>query len=60
MFGLPLIALSRGFHPAQIAFAIFSFAIMVAMEIVFLRKLIQRIAGRRALRAEHSGNHWAS
>lgn len=54
MIGLPLIALSGGFHPAQIAFAIFGFAIMVAIELVFLRKLIQRIAGQRALREENS------
>ncbi|WIB63587.1 hypothetical protein [Curtobacterium sp. MCBD17_040] len=52
MIGLPIIALSKGFDPARIAFALFCLAITVAIELVFLKKLVQRIAGRRALRAE--------
>lgn len=52
MIGLPIIVLSGGFDAARIAFALFGLAIMVALELVFLRKLVQRIAGRRALRAE--------
>lgn len=54
MIGLPAVVLSGGFSPARIAFAIFGLAIMVALELVFLRKLVQRIAGRRALRGEHA------
>lgn len=53
LVGLPLIVLSGGISPARVAFALFGPAIMVALELVFLRKLVQRIAGRRALRAEH-------
>ncbi|WIE54790.1 hypothetical protein [Curtobacterium sp. MCBD17_003] len=52
MIGLPIISLSKGFDPARIAFALFCLAITVAIELVFLKKLVQRIAGRRALRAE--------
>jgi hypothetical protein len=52
LVGLPLIVLSGGFDPPRIAFALFGLAVMVAIELVFLRKLIQRIEGRRALRAE--------
>lgn len=52
MVGLPVIVLTGGFDPAHIAFAVFGLAIMVALELVFLRKLVQRIAGRRALRGE--------
>ncbi|PZE25976.1 hypothetical protein DEI92_00065 [Curtobacterium sp. MCBD17_034] len=52
MIGLPIIVLSGGFDAARVAFALFDLAIMVALELVFLRKLVQRIAGRRALRAE--------
>jgi len=53
LVGLPLIVLSGGISPARVAFALFGLAIMVALELVFLRKLVQRIAGRRALRAAH-------
>ncbi len=52
MIGLPIIVLSGGFNAPRIAFALFSLAITVALELVFFRKLVQRIAGRRALRAE--------
>lgn len=52
MIGLPVIVLSGGVDAARVAFALFGPAIMVALELVFLRKLVQRIAGRRALRAE--------
>ncbi len=51
MIGLPIIVLSGGFDAPHIAFALFSLATTVALELVFLRKLVQRIAGRRALRA---------
>ncbi|WP_139199841.1 hypothetical protein [Curtobacterium sp. MCBA15_008] len=54
LVGLPVIVLSGGFSPARIAFALFGLAVMVAIELVFLRKLLQRIAGRRALRAERA------
>lgn len=50
LIGLPVILLSGGFSPARIAFALFGLAIMVALELVFVRKLTRRIAGRRALR----------
>ncbi|PZF10434.1 hypothetical protein [Curtobacterium sp. MCLR17_034] len=52
LVGLPVIVLSGGFSSARITFALFGLAVMVAIELVFLRKLFQRIAGRRALRAE--------
>lgn len=52
LLGAPVIVLSGGFDAAHIAFALFVLAVMVAIELVFLRKLVQRIAGRRALRAE--------
>lgn len=54
LVGLPVIVLSGGLSPAHIAFALFGLAVMVAIELVFLRKLLQRIAGRRALRAERA------
>lgn len=49
-----IIVISGGLSLARVTFALFGLAIMVALELVFLRKLVQRIAGRRALRAEHS------
>jgi len=52
LVGFPVVALSGGFTPARVAFALFGVAVMAAVELVFLRKLVQRIAGRRALRAE--------
>ncbi|WP_069712710.1 hypothetical protein [Curtobacterium sp. ER1/6] len=52
LLGAPVIVLSGGFDAAHIAFALFLLAVMVAFELVALRKLVQRIAGRRALRAE--------
>lgn len=54
MISFPVGVLSGGLEPARVAFALSGLAITVAMELVFLRKLVQRIAGRRALRAEHA------
>jgi hypothetical protein len=54
MIGFPVGVLSGGLDSARIAFALFGLAITAAMELVFLRKLVQRIAGRRALRAERA------
>ncbi|PCN48135.1 hypothetical protein Csp2054_08230 [Curtobacterium sp. 'Ferrero'] len=44
-----MIVLSGGFTAARWAFAIFCSAIAVVIELVFVRKLVRRIAGRRAL-----------
>jgi len=52
LLGLPVIVLRGGLDAAHIAFALFLLAVMVGIELVFVRKLVQRIAGRRALRAE--------
>ncbi|WP_316313231.1 hypothetical protein [Clavibacter michiganensis] len=52
MIVFPLFVLSGGFNAPRIAYAPFGLAIMVALELVFLRKLVLRIAGRRAVRAE--------
>lgn len=52
LIGLPLIVLSGGVSPARIAFAIVVLAIAAALELVFVRKLVQRIAGRRAPRED--------
>lgn len=46
---IPMIVLSGGFTAARWAFAIFCSAIAVVIELVFVRKLVRRIAGRRAL-----------
>ncbi|WP_140449161.1 hypothetical protein [Curtobacterium flaccumfaciens] len=54
MIGFPVGVLSGGLDPARIAFALFGLAIMVGLELVFARKLVQRIAGRRAHRAERA------
>jgi hypothetical protein len=60
LIGLPVIVLSGGSSPARIAFALFGLAVMVALELVFLRKLRQRIAGRRALRLVTADHEVAS
>lgn len=52
VLGFPTIVLTNGFDAAHVAFALFGFVIAVVMEAFFLRKLLQRIAGRRGLRAE--------
>lgn len=50
--GFPTIVLTSGTDAAHVAFALVGFVIAVVMEAFFLRKLLQRIAGRRGLRAE--------
>ncbi len=44
---LPVIALTSGQDPANIAFAVLGFAIAVGLEVVFVRTLRQQIARRR-------------
>ena len=50
--GFPTIVLTSGSDAAHVVFALSGFVIAVVMEAFFLRKLLQRLAGRRGLRAE--------
>lgn len=54
LVGMPVIALSTEIDPPHIAFAVFGTAIALALELVLVRQLVQRISGRRALRAERA------
>ena len=48
----PTIAFTTGEPPASVLFAIAALGVFGFLEVVFVDKLYQRIAGRRALRAE--------
>lgn len=50
--GSPTIAFTTGEPPASVLFAIAALGLFGFLEVVFVYKLYQRIAGRRALRAE--------
>ncbi|MDT0235414.1 hypothetical protein [Curtobacterium sp. BRB10] len=50
--GAPTIALTTGEAPASVLFAIAALGLFGFLEFVFVYKLHQQIAGRRALRAE--------
>lgn len=48
----PTIAFTTGEPPASVLFAVAALGLFGFLEVVFVYKLYQRIAGRRALRAE--------
>ncbi|WIB33271.1 MULTISPECIES: hypothetical protein [unclassified Curtobacterium] len=50
--GSPTIAFTTGEPPASVLLAVAALGLFGALEAVFVYKLYQRIAGRRALRAE--------
>lgn len=52
VLGVPTIAFTTGEAPASVLFAIAALVLFGFLEVVFVYKLYQRIAGRRALRAE--------
>lgn len=54
LVGFPVVVLSSGRGAAHIAFALFGGALVLAVELMFLRKLVHRIAGRRALSASRA------